>query len=38
MLGSLKYIPQKDFEKIYNLSIEISKMLGGFISKINPIS
>lgn len=26
------------FEKVYNLSIEVSKMLAGFINKIQPIS
>lgn len=34
----LSYIKQKDFEEMYNLSLEISKMLAGFINKIQPIS
>ncbi len=34
----LKYVSQKDFEVVYNLSLEISKMLAGFISKIQPTS
>lgn len=31
---SLRYITKDDFEKLYNLSIEISKLLSGFIKKL----
>lgn len=34
----LKYITRKNFEEMYGLSLEISKMLAGFISKIQPES
>ena len=30
----LKYISQKDFEQIYSLSLEVSKLLSGFIKKL----
>ena len=30
----LKYITEKDFKKMYNLSIEISKLLSGFIKSL----
>ena len=31
----LKYIPEKDFKIMYNLSIEISKLLSGFIKSLD---
>ena len=30
----LKYLPEKDFRKFYSLSIEISKILSGFIKTL----
>ncbi len=30
----LEYLPEKDFKKFYNLSIEISKILSGFIKTL----
>jgi len=30
----LKYISQEDFDKIYNLSLEVSKMLSGLIKTL----
>jgi|SRR3989344_859618 len=30
----LKYVNQKDFDKIYGLSMEISKLLSGFIKSL----
>lgn len=33
----LRYISQKDVDRIYDLSLEISKMLAGFISKIQTV-
>jgi four helix bundle protein len=30
----LKYLPEKDFKKLYDLSIEISKLLSGFIKTL----
>ena len=30
----LKYLSEKDFKKLYNLSIEISKMISGFIKTL----
>ncbi|MEI6400049.1 MAG: four helix bundle protein [bacterium] len=34
MALELKYINQKDFEKTYNLTLEISKLLSGFIKTL----
>ncbi|MFA6339256.1 MAG: four helix bundle protein [Candidatus Paceibacterota bacterium] len=31
----LKYVTEKDFKKMYNLSVEISKLLSGFIKSLN---
>lgn len=31
----LKYLNKNDFEKIYNLNLEISKLLSGFIKKLD---
>lgn len=31
----LKYISEKDFQKMYTESVEISKMLSGFIKSLN---
>jgi four helix bundle protein len=31
----LRYITEKDFKKMYNMSIEISKLLSGFIKSLN---
>lgn len=30
----LKYVTKKDFEKMYNLTLEISKLLSGFIKTL----
>ena len=31
----LKYLSEKDFEKMYNLTLEISKLLSGFIKTLD---
>jgi four helix bundle protein len=31
----LKYLPQKDFERMYNLTIEISRLLSGLIKTLD---
>jgi len=31
----LRYITEKDFKKMYNLSVEISKLLSGFIKSLD---
>jgi len=31
----LKYITEKDFKKMYNLSVEISRLLSGFIKSLD---
>jgi len=31
----LKYITEKDFKKMYNMSIEISRLLSGFIKSLD---
>ena len=33
--SELDYIQKEKFEKLYNLSLEISKILSGFIKKLN---
>jgi len=31
----LKYIPKQDFSKMYNLTVEVSKLLSGFIKTLD---